>query len=309
MQMNNGMKTWSAWILFALLAAIGAFGMFSWVERSSSSVAYIVQVSADGRSLYYCRDGKGRELVSYDLATGKSSVIATTSTLVFPYVQLSKDNGWIGVVYADNARGQIYRLGSDLRLVEKLVNSPYSDTLPMRHADGASFVFVRAHRGRTDAWGGNQWTDLDLYSLDCTSKKVVRLTNMLAKDFSRPAVSPDGRSIAFSARSRHEDDRVYLATTKPGSARQLSLGRTTYGDPTLSSDGKRIAIVTDRSVEYKYEVWTMATDGTDLKQITSINRRCGSPVFLPGDKSLVFIVDEKELWRINADGSELKRIE
>lgn len=296
--------------LLGLFTIMGSYFILSEFLRGSTKVSYIVQVSPDGHELYYCRDGRGRELVAYDLATSTKRVIGSTSALVFPYVKLQDDDRWLATVYSDkDGRARLHFLSRDLTPQDKFVESSASDSLPALSPDGRFVLFVRAPRVYGDAWGGQRWTDEDIYASSLQKLAPERLTQFKAKAISRPSITREGDSAVFSRRLTHQNDDVFSINLGSSQIEQLTPSGPTNRDPVYSSAGDRIAFASDRTKEYEYEIWLMDRSGGDLMQVTSLKRRCIDPVFLPGDKAIAFIVDEKELWRINIDGSGLKKLE
>jgi TolB protein len=89
------------------------------------------------------------------------------------------------------------------------------------------------------------------------------------------------------------------------------------GMPTYSPDGKRIAF--DRTLPHEDSIWTMKTDGTDLRQVThnkpAGKRECrcdGSPSFSPDGRQIAFVrtINESKvaLFTIRTSGRGLKQL-
>jgi len=76
-----------------------------------------------------------------------------------------------------------------------------------------------------------------------------------------PSVSPDGAKIAFHS-NRNGDFDIWIMNPDGTSAQALTRDARSDGYPVWSPNGARIAFTRDR------ELWTMAADGTDQKQLT-----------------------------------------
>ncbi|HKD16400.1 MAG TPA: protein kinase [Thermoanaerobaculia bacterium] len=78
-------------------------------------------------------------------------------------------------------------------------------------------------------------------------------------------VSPDAKTLAFDSRGGAQDDLFLLSSDGTG-FRQLLDDAPKDRHPRFTSDGKRLVFISDRSG--RYEVWSIATDGSGLTQIT-----------------------------------------
>lgn len=88
-------------------------------------------------------------------------------------------------------------------------------------------------------------------------------------------VSPDGREIVFDLLGD-----LYLLPIEGGSARPVTSGLAWDMQPRFSPDGKRIAFISDR--DGGNNVWTVARDGSDLKQVSKERERLvNSPAWSP----------------------------
>jgi Tol biopolymer transport system component len=133
-------------------------------------------------------------------------------------------------------------------------------------------------------------------------------------------IAPDGEEIFLSARDSWQ---LYRAPLAGGAARQIS-GR--EGPPGLlhflhgiSPDGTRLAFVgmeLDRRVTpaklVAVEIWTMAADGTDYRQITRSGAPADGPEFSPDGEWIYFNTEafsgHAQIARVRPDGSDLTRL-
>jgi len=122
------------------------------------------------------------------------------------------------------------RVGSSSPTFQKLTSRPGLETTPALSPDGKTLYFAAPHAERDD---------LDLWFTPVGGRKPIDLTADSSEDDSYPAVSPDGRLIAF--RSERSDGGIFLMGATGESVRRLADG---CFDPSWSPDGSRIACTT-----------------------------------------------------------------
>jgi TolB protein len=79
--------------------------------------------------------------------------------------------------------------------------------------------------------------------------------------------------------------------------------------PMFSPDGKKIVFESNRNGNF--EIYTINTDGSDIKQLTHDTAFDGTPVWSPDGKWIVFASErdkDSEIYIMNTDGSSQKRI-
>jgi len=137
-----------------------------------------------------------------------------------------------------------------------------------------------------------------------------------------PTWSPNSKRILFAAilSSSGDTDRGIFAVNADGS------GLTTLFDvagafdsaPAWSPDGRRIAFESDadvggRNPERDLEIWTMAADGSDVRQLTSNALRDEGPAWSPdGGRRLAYTsgVDDThgDIHVMTAQGTDIRRL-
>jgi len=116
---------------------------------------------------------------------------------------------------------------------------------------------------------------------------LMKLTRL-----SEPALSPDGKTLAFTARSVNLDANtqprdVYAVPLSGGSPVQLTRQGTINERPRWSPDSKQIAFVSNRSGGS--QVWVMDADGANPRQVTSLSTEASGVLWSPDGKRLVFV--------------------
>ena len=184
----------------------------------------------------------------------------------------------------------------------------------MLSPDGSRLVF---ESNRSGNW--------DIYTMKPDGTELVRLTDNPAADVG-PIWSPDGKRILFGSERDDGDPEVYVMNAD--GSNQLRLTRQPGDDshPHWSPDGSRIVFNSARTTpdlkaewtKQFHEIFTMAADGSDVRQITRFKTVSTYPQFSPDGKKIAFrrTLDEpgflwdltlgmrnSEVFVMNADGS------
>ncbi|MCE5309571.1 MAG: winged helix-turn-helix domain-containing protein [Acidobacteriales bacterium] len=168
--------------------------------------------------------------------------------------------------------------------------------------DGNSFVYCSNRSGR-----------FEIYRRSVTSASdEIQITND-GKQNIEPAWSPDGRQIAYHSVSQHG---IWLVPVSGGTPRRL----TSFGSaPAWSPDGQRVAFRSTEPVSFAWgdlggagpsTLWTVASDGSQLREVTTLNNPPGQqamPVWNPDGKQLVFVAmtPQSAIWNLDLASGRL----
>jgi TolB protein len=118
-----------------------------------------------------------------------------------------------------------------------------------------------------------------------------------------PTLSPDGRQLAFVS-DRSGSPQVYVKTLGSAEEARISHGTPYATSPSWSPAGNRIAFTA--RAEGHFAIFTVAPDGSDLRQIVSApDADCEDPSFSPDGRYLVYTFRKRDysgLKIISADG-------
>src|SRR5262249_8378564 len=111
-----------------------------------------------------------------------------------------------------------------------------------------------------------------------------------------PALSPDGRLVAYTLRETNWDDDLYkteiwIADTQTGSVRQLTNSMSaakSSSAPAWSPDGRRLAFSSDRTD--KRQIYLIDFNGGEAEKLTSGEEAVGSFKWSPDSRSIAFTV-------------------
>jgi len=216
---------------------------------------------------------------------------------------LTVGDGWEGepdvspagdrVAYASNAAGQF-----DLHVVSigggqplRITQHPGRDRAPAWFPDGDQLAFVSDRLGVDGIWTVHQ------YGGDAT---------LLLADATDPAISPDGRWLAFARLDSTCVGRIGVASVAdPTDARLLTRGHEhglwDHREPAWSHDGTLICY------SAKNNLWLLAPLTGHIRQLTRDGREDRVPCWSPDDRHVYFQSQRGEvqgLWRVRVrDGS------
>jgi Tol biopolymer transport system component/DNA-binding winged helix-turn-helix (wHTH) protein len=122
--------------------------------------------------------------------------------------------------------------------------------------------------------------------------KPVKVADLGATVFRNPAISADGKKIAYSAwtaqsniRSVALAPRTFAAASAPVSLTNETNSRN--GLTAFSPDGKQIAFTTERRGS-GYQLWLMDADGRNQMQLTAGGQGALAPSWFPAGKRIAF---------------------
>ena len=162
---------------------------------------------------------------------------------------------------------------------------------------GANFVVYQTDRD------GN-W---EIYLLDLASWQEYNLTQHPAED-RNPAVSPDGKHLAFESR-RDGNWEIYQLDLQSGGLTRLTQDLAFDGAPAWSPDGSRIAFESYR--DGNWEIYLLELEGLRLSQLTTNPAGDYAPAWSPDGQSIAFSSwrdGDKEVYVMDVDGSSQRNL-
>jgi Tol biopolymer transport system component len=171
-----------------------------------------------------------------------------------------------------------------------------------RQARNGRIVFVRA-----------TGTKEDLYSVRADGTDLRRLTRD-PEGASSPAVSPNGRRIAFVSMRNFRTSAGDIWVMNADGTRQTRLTSDVAdeADPAWSPDGKKI--VFDLVNSGRSDLYVMDADGSHRRRLTATPQVEGGPAWSPNGKKIAFARipspynTAARIYTVNPDGSGLREL-
>jgi TolB protein len=237
------------------------------------------------------RQGQGRLyslIVSDQDGENEHTIMESNDPIMSP--AWSPDSRQLAYVSFENNKSSIFvqtlRTGNRFKVSSK----PGINGAPAFSPDGGKLVVTL---GGVD---GN----LDIYTLDITSREARRLTTHRAID-TEGTWSPDGRHIYFTS-DRAGGPQVYRISAKGGTPERITFEGSYNARPRLSPDGTRLAMVHNDRGNYRIAVMDLARKNLS---VLSSGRQDESPSFAPNSDILIYATRQGRngvLETVSADG-------
>jgi TolB protein len=198
----------------------------------------------------------------------------------------------------DGGSANLYVVDADGSNLRRLTNHEGLDYTPDWSPDGTEIAFLSDRDGF-----------YELYAMDADGSNVRRLTHLEKgeNELCCPDWSPDGRKLAFMSIRLPRTMMLQVLDVATGDVTDLSFFG---GLPRWSPDGEWIAYWGPGR-----QVHVMRADGTDSRQVTSMEGMANYPVWSPDGEWIVFntlprayAFDEAEMYIVKVDGSGLRQL-
>ena len=127
-----------------------------------------------------------------------------------------------------------------------------------------------------------------------------------------PALSPDGTRLAFTTHPTASDVEIAVAQLNGGAVTAITDNAVFDSSPSWSPDGGRIAFERGPAGDDPgNDVWSMAADGTDQRQLTTSAGLDEGPAWSPSGARIAFTstrAGSSDIWTMASDGSDQQRL-
>jgi Tol biopolymer transport system component/serine/threonine protein kinase len=207
---------------------------------------------------------------------------------------LSPDGGRIAYTSEVGGNYDIYLIDAHGGTPLRLTDDPAVDSHPVWFPDGGSLAFVSNRGGTPSIWKMGQ---------------LGGGATLLVPGADQPAISRDGKWIAFSRAAQGADARVGIASlADPGRIVMLTDdggGLWAHDHPAWSPDGRRICYAT------RHGLWEVPSSGGRARRLTTDTDLDQDPVWSPSGRHVYFTSyrdGTTALARVVAKGGEPERV-
>jgi TolB protein len=211
--------------------------------------------SNDGRSIAYTSYRRGPPNIFIANIFEGTSLEFTKGADQSWLPSWSPDGTRIAFSSTRNGNPEIYTANRDGSDVRRLTNNPADDMTPTWSPSGTQIAFTSTRRGTPQIW-----------VMGADGLGATQLTSESYADRATWSPAPFNE-VVYSARTGPgQDIKVIDVATRQ--VRQLTFGEGTNESPSFSPNGRHFAFSSTRSG--KTQIFTMARDGKDLRQITRV---------------------------------------
>ncbi|MDM7995951.1 MAG: hypothetical protein QUT30_09745 [Acidobacteriota bacterium] len=202
------------------------------------------------------------DTIVYNLTAGASRGIASTR------IAYSSRRG--------NAK-EIYIVDYDGYNAQPFTHNGSNNLFPNWSSDNSKLAFVSYRTGKPE---------INLYSYIDGSRLTFPMFNSLA---STPALSPDGRQIAFDLRTTRPagDTDIFISNLDGSNRRNITNHPALDTSPTWSPSGTQIAFSSSREGRGG-QIFICDTDGSNIRRIIKEGGDAASPAWSPDGRWLAF---------------------
>lgn len=120
---------------------------------------------------------------------------------------------------------------------------------------------------------------------------------------------PNG-TLLYSSFDMATGSSGYYSIKRDGTGRKRVLAKAagSVTSARWSPSGTRLAITYSPKSDANYALYTVRPDGSGLRKLSKAGQTADAPDWSPNGKVLVYTVDYHSVWRVNADGTNAKRL-
>jgi TolB protein len=260
-------------------AACGQDSPFALARQVTRSITMDPSLSPDGKQMVYITVVAGVEQLFSANVDGTDVRQITHDTFDHEDPAWSHDGRKIAFV-SDAAGLQVVSLmNTDGTAVEALTPREVHAIHPSWTPDSRAVLYCT-----TDDLDPPRKNAADIYRIELATRQVTRLVSGGINTY--PALSPDGKRLAFRKIIDGTNSEVFVANADGSSQRNLTNDPAFDGWPSWSPDGTRIAFASNR--RGNQQIFVMDPDGRNVRPLVHKEGRATAPTWAPDGRTLYF---------------------
>jgi TolB protein len=263
--------------LLLALAPAAAHPGLAWQITYSQNMDAVP--SPDGKTLVFIRLVERREQLFLMNADGGNERQLTRDAADHEDPAWSPDGAWIANVAIQGGSKRIQVMRPDGGGAEPVTPASQHAIHPSWTPDGRRILYCTDDDLRPPAKNESQ-----IHAVDLATRAITTLIAGGVNTY--PAMSPDGRLIAFRKIVGEMNSEVYLADADGSNLRNLTNHQAWEGWPAWSPDGKRIAFAGNRNSNY--QIFVMDADGGNVRLAANTEGRATAPRWSPDGRTIYF---------------------
>ena len=235
--------------------------------------------SPDGKRILFMRIIEGREQLFVMDAEGRNERQITRAAADHEDPAWSPDGSQIAYVLIRDGSKIVHVAQPDGSGAKPVTPASQHAIHPSWTPDGRRILYCTDDDLRPPAKNESQ-----IYAVDLGTGRVSTLISGGVNTY--PAMSPDGRQIAFRKIVGEMNSEVFVANADGSGLRNLTNHPAWEGWPAWSPDGRRIAFAGNRNSNY--QIFLMDADGGNVRVAANTEGRATAPRWSPDGRTLYF---------------------